>query len=96
MLFSFLFLTAILQVSDQPTESSAPPPQASASVTQTQSDAAANRRVCRSEIVVGTRLSERVCMTQREWDQRRQQSRELAHRLEVQNSNRGRIEAPGH
>lgn len=55
-----------------------------------------DERVCRTEAVVGTRFNSRTCMTRREWNQRRDDSRRLAHRLEAQNSNRGRVTAPAH
>jgi hypothetical protein len=53
-----------------------------------------DRVTCRSEPVVGSRFNSRVCMTRREWARRREESQRLAHRLEAQNSNRGRIYAP--
>lgn len=53
-----------------------------------------DRVTCRSEPVVGSRFNSRVCMTRREWAQRRQDSQDLARRLDVQNSNRGRVYAP--
>jgi len=55
-----------------------------------------DERVCRTEAVVGTRFSSRTCMTRREWNRRRDDSRRLAHRLDTQNSNRDRMTAPGH
>ena len=55
-----------------------------------------NRVVCRTEAVVGTRFDSRVCMTRREWNARRDESRRLAHRLESANANRNRQTAPGH
>ncbi len=48
------------------------------------------RVVCRTETVVGTRMPQRVCMTQGHRDARTRDSRALAQRLDVQNSNRGR------
>lgn len=53
-----------------------------------------DRVTCRSEPVVGSRFNARVCMTRREWARRREDSQDLARRLDVQNSNRGRIYAP--
>ena len=53
------------------------------------------RVICRMETFVGTRMPQRVCMTVEHRDQRRRDSRALAQRLDVQNSNRGRIYAPG-
>lgn len=53
-----------------------------------------DRVTCRSEPVVGSRFNSRVCMTRREWAQRREESQNLARRLDVQNSNRGRVYAP--
>lgn len=53
-----------------------------------------DRVTCRTEPVVGSRFNSRVCMTQREWARRREDSQALARRLDVQNSNRGRITAP--
>jgi hypothetical protein len=53
-----------------------------------------DRVTCRSEPVVGSRFNSRVCMTRREWARRREESQRLAHRLDTQNSNRGRIYAP--
>ena len=55
-----------------------------------------DERVCRTEAAVGTRFNSRVCMTRREWNRRRDESRSLAHRLDAQNSNRDRVTAPGH
>jgi hypothetical protein len=55
-----------------------------------------DERVCRTEAVVGTRFNSRTCMTRREWNRRRDESRRLAHRLDSQNSNRDRVTAPGH
>gem|GEM_PF-4517005 len=54
-----------------------------------------SRLVCRTEMVVGSRMPQRICMTQNHRDQRQRDSRALAHRLDSQNSNRGRIYAPG-
>lgn len=48
------------------------------------------RMICRMETVVGTRMPQRVCMTQGHRDARTRDSRELVQRLDVQNSNRGR------
>ena len=53
-----------------------------------------DRVTCRSEPVVGSRFNSRVCMTRREWARRREESQDLARRLDVQNSNRGRVYAP--
>jgi hypothetical protein len=53
-----------------------------------------DRVTCRTEPVVGSRFNSRVCMTQREWARRREDSQNLARRLDVQNSNRDRITAP--
>lgn len=53
------------------------------------------RVICRMETIVGSRMPSRICMTVEHRDQRRRDSRALAQRLEVQNSNRGRIYAPG-
>ncbi len=53
------------------------------------------RVICRTETIVGSRMPSRICMTTEHRDQRRRDSRALAQRLEVQNSNRGRIYAPG-
>jgi hypothetical protein len=47
-----------------------------------------DERVCRTEIVVGTRFNSRTCMTRREWNERRDASRNLAHRVESRNSRR--------
>lgn len=55
-----------------------------------------DRVVCRTEAVVGTRFDSRVCMTRRQWNARRDESRRLAHRLESANANRDRQTAPGH
>jgi len=56
-----------------------------------------DRRVCRDETVVGSRFGSRVCMTQREWNQRRDESRAQAQRIGAQQDNAGgRIVAPGH
>jgi hypothetical protein len=49
-------------------------------------EARLNERVCRNEAVVGTRFGGQICMTRREWNQRRDESRRLAHRLESGNS----------
>ncbi|WP_428149344.1 hypothetical protein [Brevundimonas sp.] len=53
------------------------------------------RVICRTETIVGSRMPSRICMTVEHRDQRRRESRALAQRLDVQNSNRGRIYAPG-
>ena len=53
------------------------------------------RVICRTETIVGSRMPSRICMTVEHRDQRRRDSRALAQRLDVQNSNRGRIYAPG-
>ncbi len=56
-----------------------------------------DRRVCREEAVVGSRFGSRTCMTQREWNERRDESRRLAQRIGAQQDNAGgRIVAPGH
>jgi len=56
-----------------------------------------DRTVCREEAVVGSRFGSRTCMTQREWNARRDESRRLAQRLGAQQDNAGgRITAPGH
>lgn len=56
-----------------------------------------DRRVCREETPVGSRFGTRVCMTQREWNQRRDESRAQAQRIGTQQDNAGgRIVAPGH
>ena len=70
----------------------APPPAAETPAEQARLDEV----VCRTEAVVGTRFNSRTCLTRREWNQRRDESRRLAHRLDAQNSNRGRVTAPGH
>lgn len=49
-------------------------------------EARLNERVCRSEAIVGTRFGSRICMTRREWNQRRDDSRRLAQRIESGNS----------
>ncbi|WP_271086018.1 hypothetical protein [Brevundimonas sp. NIBR11] len=54
-----------------------------------------DRMICRTETVVGSRMPQRVCMTQRHREDRTRDSRALAQRLDVQNSNRDRIYAPG-
>lgn len=56
-----------------------------------------DRTVCREETVVGSRFGSRICMTQREWNERRDESRRLAQRIGTQQDNAGgRITAPGH
>ena len=56
-----------------------------------------DRMVCREEAVVGSRFSSRTCMTQRQWNDRRDESRRRAQRLGTQQDNAGgRITAPGH
>jgi len=50
-----------------------------------------DEQVCRTEAVVGTRFNSRVCMTRREWNERREASRNLAHRLESRNSRRDSV-----
>lgn len=47
-----------------------------------------DEQVCRTEIVVGTRFNSRTCMTRREWNERREASRALAHRIESRNGRR--------
>jgi len=49
-------------------------------------EARLDERVCRNEAIVGTRFGSRICMTRREWNQRRDDSRRLAQRLESGNS----------
>ena len=75
-----------------PDPPAAPPPAAATPAEQARLDEV----VCRTEAVVGTRFNSRTCMTRREWNQRRDDSRRLVHRLDAQNSNRGRVTAPGH
>ncbi len=53
------------------------------------------RVVCRTETIVGSRMPSRICMTVEHREQRSRESRALVQRLDVQNSNRGRIYAPG-
>ena len=53
------------------------------------------RVICRTETIVGSRMPSRICMTVEHRDQRRRDSRAMVQRLDVQNSNRGRIYAPG-
>ena len=75
----------------------APAPAATAQPAETAAEAARlDQVVCRTEAVVGTRFDSRVCMTRRQWNERRDESRRLAHRMESNNANRGRITAPGH
>lgn len=45
-----------------------------------------DRRVCRTEAVVGTRLSGRTCLTQREWNERREAARTLQRRIAGSNT----------
>lgn len=47
-----------------------------------------DQQVCQTEAVVGTRFNSRICMTRREWNERRDASRNLAHRLESRNARR--------
>ena len=49
-------------------------------------EARLNEQVCRTEAVVGTRFGSRICMTRREWNERRDASRRLAQRMESGNS----------
>lgn len=44
------------------------------------------RVVCRTETMVGSRMPQRRCISQRQDDQLTRESRALAHRLDVQNS----------
>lgn len=74
----------------------APTPAAEAAPVDPAEEERLNQVTCRTEPVVGSRFNSRVCMTRREWNQRRDDSRRLAHRLDVQNSNRDRVTAPGH
>jgi hypothetical protein len=62
---------------------------------ETEAEPEEPRVVCRTETIVGSRMPSRICMTVEHRDQRRRDSRALAQRLDVQNSNRGRIYAPG-
>lgn len=72
-------------------------PAATAAATPTARPDPLDRRVCRDETVVGSRFGSRVCMTQREWNQRRDESRAQAQRIGTQQDNAGgRIVAPGH
>ncbi|MCS6624899.1 hypothetical protein N0B44_18445 [Roseibacterium beibuensis] len=71
-------------------------PAAEAPAETPEEEARLDERVCRTEAVVGTRFNSRTCMTRREWNRRRDDSRRLAHRLDSQNSNRDRMTAPGH
>ena len=72
------------------------PPVAGETPATAEEEARLDERVCRTEAVVGTRFNSRTCMTRREWNRRRDESRRLAHRLDAQNSNRDRMTAPGH
>lgn len=65
------------------------PPVTSAALSA-EEEARQSEQICRNENVVGTRLSGRVCMTRREWDQRREASRRLAQRTENAQSSRDR------
>jgi hypothetical protein len=53
-------------------------------------EARQNEQICRTENVVGSRLSGRICMTRREWDQRREASRRLQQRVENAQSSQDR------
>jgi predicted secreted protein len=43
-----------------------------------------NDMVCKHEAVLGSRMKERICMTQGEWDQRQMQDREDLNRSQTQ------------
>ena len=95
-----LSLSAVIGVQD-PTPSPAPDAQPAAAPAAADAPASGeadplDRVVCRTEAVVGTRFDSRVCMTRRQWNARRDESRRLAHRLESANANRNRQTAPGH
>jgi len=43
-----------------------------------------NEMVCRKEAVVGSRMKERICMTQSQWDERSRQDRQDLDRSQTQ------------
>ena len=95
MLISTIMAAVLLQTSNQAPQT-APAPVAEAEVAQQQTEttlkaaeeADLDRVVCRSEVVVGTRFNSRTCMTRRAWNQRRDESRRLAQRIESANGRR--------
>ncbi|WP_292110033.1 hypothetical protein [Brevundimonas sp.] len=93
-----LLAAAVLQQASTPAapEAGAPAAVSASAAPAPNEDEALDRQVCRREAVVGSRFNSRVCMTRREWNQRREESRRLAHRLESANANRNRQTAPGH
>ncbi len=101
MSFLALSVTAAIGLQD-PAASPSPDAQAATAPAAAPASSASgeadplDRVVCRTEAVVGTRFDSRVCMTRRQWDARRDESRRLAHRLESANANRDRQTAPGH
>lgn len=101
MSFLALSLAAVIGLQD-PTPTPSPDAQAATAPAAAPASPASgeadplDRVVCRTEAVVGTRFDSRVCMTRRQWNARRDESRRLAHRLESANANRDRQTAPGH
>lgn len=97
-----VFIALSLQAAVPPTGDMTATPVAPVVVTATApstpapEDSNLDQTVCRSETVVGSRFPTRTCLTRREWNARRDESRELAHKLDAVNSNRGRVYAPGH
>lgn len=73
--------SAVMMLGGQAAPASTPAPVPVEAETQQRAEAAAadaraDRQVCRRERFVGSNRPQRVCMTQREWDQMRDLSRD--------------------
>ncbi|MBL8774177.1 MAG: hypothetical protein JNK30_22505 [Phenylobacterium sp.] len=66
-------------------------PAATAAAPPTKSDKAKDpsAQVCKREAVLGSRMKQRVCMTQAEWDQRQRDDREMLDKAQSAKSFQG-------
>ena len=89
ILAALVFATQTPAATQSPADAVLVPPAATTPPTPTpEEENRLNEQVCRTEAVVGTRFGGRICMTRREWNQRRDDSRRLAQRIETGNSRR--------
>ncbi len=74
-MISVLFAVALMAAAADP--AAAAPPGAAPSATPTKSEKAdKNGLVCKREAVLGSRMKQRVCLTQADWDQRKTQAKD--------------------
>lgn len=75
-MMSLVFAAALMAAAADPGQAAQTSPTAAASATPTKAAKAdKNEMVCKREPVLGSRMKERVCMTQADWDQRKADSR---------------------